>query len=351
MEASGLPMLVELDGVPSRGYRLGAGIKILSGAAAGRQLYCINAAGTLFLGHGAGEAANLRFTGVRAGDRAHLHNREFLAYCYYYRHHLLDQAEYDFLRLNGRPIYPQHGHPEASPFMGVLHTGEFPGKKMLWVHHTHDASLWPPQGLGMKRNVERVNGLEKGRNMFRLRWTENAEHVPPAMAASPAKRANNTWLVDYQPIIEQSLVDLGAWVEQGVEPAETQFEYRDGAVVLPPTAQTRGGIQPVVAVTANGAARAEVARGATVNLEVRAAVPTGAGTIIAVKWDFDGSGRFPESAPVDGKSRELTLSSSHRFDEPGTYFVTALVEAHRDGDIKATSRRIPNVASARVVVK
>jgi hypothetical protein len=347
--AAELPMAIELKDVP-KGYRLGAGIKFLNGQAAGRQLYCISAAGKLFLCDGEGEASNLRFTGVRPGDEVHLDNRAFLAYCYYYRHHLLNHTEYDCMRLNGKPIFEQHPLPEMSPFMGVLHSGQFEGK-LMWVHHTHDASLWPPQGLGMKNNVERVNGPEKAKKMFSLRWTENAEHVPPTMAASPPNRNNNTWLINYQPVIEQCLVDLAAWVEQGIEPPDTKFEYRDGAVILPTKAAERGGIQPVVAVTANGSTRAEIAAGESVKLQVHAEVPPGAGAIISVKWDFDGSGTYPETAKVDGKSTAVTLSTTHRYDKAGTYFVTALVESHREGDLKAIARRIPNVASARVVVK
>jgi hypothetical protein len=106
----------------------------------------------------------------------------------------------------------------------------------------------------------------------------------------------------------------------------------------------------VVSVTANGGARTEVGVGAEVTLEVHAEVPPGAGTIIAVQWDFDGSGTYPESTKVDGSSADVTLSITHRFDRPGTYFPTALVESHRTGDVNATSCRLPNVASARVVV-
>ena len=43
-------------------------------------------------------------------------------------------------------------------------------------------------------------------------------------------------------------------------------------------------------------------------------------------------------------------TTTHAWERPGTYFVTALVESHRDGKVDADSRRIPNLASARVVV-
>ena len=90
--------------------------------------------------------------------------------------------------------------------------------------------------------------------------------------------------------------------------------------------------------------------GESVNLQTRVEVPPGGGFIVGVQWDFDGSGSYPKKEQLDGKARELTLSTKHSFDRPGTYFVTALAESHREGDVKATARRIPNVASARVVV-
>jgi hypothetical protein len=344
-----LPMAVEIADLPN-GYRLGAGVRVLTGSGAGRQLYCTNGVGNVLMCDGAGEASNLRFSGVLAGDEVHVDNRPFLAYCYYYRHHIRQGVEWDCLRLDGQPIFEQHPQPEMSPFMGVLHTGRFDGK-MLWVHHTHDASLWPSQGTGMKKNIEREIGPEEARKQFRLRWTQNAEHVPPAMAGGTPERATNTWLINYQPVIEQSLADLTAWVEHGVEPSGTNFELRDGRIILPATAAERAGIQPVVDVTANGGSRAEIAVGDSVDLQVHAEVPAGAGTVVSVRWDFDGSGTYPEGLEVDGVSTEVTLSTTHIYDRPGTYFATALVESHRDGDLKATSRRIPNLASARVVVR
>ncbi len=343
-----IPFAVELADVPD-GYVLGTGVRILSGAAAGRQLYAISGVGDVLLCDGEGEASNLRFSGVLPGDDVHVDNRVFLAFCYFYRHHILPFAEYDSLRVDGVPLYPQYEVPESSPFMGTLHTGRFNGK-MLWIHHTHDASLWPSQGIGMKNNVERERGPDGAREHFRLRWTENAEHVPPGMAASPPNRRNNTWLIEYSPVLEQSLLDLAAWVEDGTDLTETAFEYTDGKVTLPPTAAARGGIQPVVKVTANGSARAEVAVGEPVRLDVHTEVPPGAGSIIAVRWDFDGSGTYPFSHDVDGSSSTMDLSTTHAYDRPSTYFATAMVESHREGDVGAAHRRIPNVASARVVV-
>jgi len=171
------------------------------------------------------------------------------------------------------------------------------------------------------------------------------------MVPSLPNRAANTWLIDYMPFIEQSLADVIDWVEQGIEPVDTAFDFADGKVFLSPDAAQRRGIQAVIAVTANGEERTEVRVGEAVTLELQATVPPGAGTIVAADWDFDGTGTFPfRHADVDGTATTVTLSTTHTFDRSGEYFVTGRVHSHRDGNVDVASCRIPNVAQARVVV-
>lgn len=175
------------------------------------------------------------------------------------------------------------------------------------------------------------------------------------MATSPPGRDNTAWLIDHQPVVEQCLADLAAWVEDDVQPVGTSFTLQDGRIVLPPTAAERQGIQPVVRVRANGQGRTEVAVGDDVSIECHAEVPPTAGTIIGLKWDFDGSGTYPETAKVDGAAAAVTVATSHRFDAPGTYFVTAfvtaLVESHADGDGRRSPRRVSGVLGRRAVVR
>jgi hypothetical protein len=344
-----LPMAVELEGI-DRGYRLGARVMPVTGAAKGRKLYCASHAGNVLYCDGEGEANLLRFRDVLPGDEVHVDNRKFLAYHYFARHHLMDDMQFDALRVDGVPIYPQHPVPVQSPLMGVGYSGLYRGK-LIWVHHTKDSSLWPPQGVIYRDAVVRAQGEEGARERFRLRWIENAEHGPSMMVPSLPNRASNTWLIDYMPYIEQSIADLIAWVEDGVEPVDTAFEWIDNKVILSPDATERRGIQAVVAVTANGAERAEVGVGEPVTLELRAAVPPGAGTIVEADWDFDGTGVFPfRHSEVDGTAASVTLSTTHAFERPGEYFVTGRVHSHRDGKVDAPSCRIPNLAQARVVV-
>jgi PKD domain-containing protein len=152
-------------------------------------------------------------------------------------------------------------------------------------------------------------------------------------------------------MIEESLAALVDRVEHDITPLGTNYVYHDGQVTLPKNAHERGGIQPVVAVTASGAPRADICAGDTVNLEVHAALALGAGKITRVEWDFDGSGTYPsEDSSLDGKATEVKLSATHQYGRPGTYFATARVTSHRHGDRDATHGRIPNLGQARIFV-
>jgi hypothetical protein len=348
MNGLDLPVVVELEGV-GNGYRLGCGLQFTSGKAAGRRLYCIQEIDELWLCDAAGEANLERFTGVEVGDTVHLDNRAFLAFCYYYRHHAMSDPAFDFLKVDGAPIYPQHPVPKQSPLMGVPYSGKYDGK-LLWIHHTHDSSLWPPQGVVYREAVRRAQGEQGLRERFCQQWTQNAEHIPVAFAPSDPRRASTTWLVDYHPIIEQGLADLARWCEDGIRPAETVFDYTEGKITLPATARERGGVQPVVHVTVNGAVRAEVRAGEPVTVSAVVEVPAAGGGITRLEWDFDGTGIFPASEAVDGTATSATFATTHTYDTPGTHFVTARVASHRDGDVATPYRQLINVASARVVV-
>ncbi len=342
---------IVLEQVP-KGYMIGAGLAISSGAAAGRTLYCTSQAGSTYLGNAIDQAGNLRFAGVKQGDTIKITNRPFLAYCSWYKHHVVaDDQGFANEMLDGKPLYPQRSvQVPATIFSGGRNTAKFEGK-MLWYQHTHDTAVWPAPAFYYRDEIIKAQGEKGARDRYRLRFTEYAHHIPAPGIPKSTPPVPTTRLINYMPHIEQGLHDLAAWDEKGVEPAETHADYRDGKVVLPPTAAGRGGIQPVVHATANGSARADVKTGQPVTFAVDAAVPPGAGALIAVEWDFDGLGAYPFKHPgIDGKSRALKLSTTHAFDKPGTYFPAVRAVSHRDGDVGATSLRIANLGRVRVVV-
>ena len=280
----------------------------------------MNTCGDLFFWDGRRESNILRFTDVAVGDKVHIDNRAFLAFCYSYRHHISPDPAFDFLRLNGAPIYPQHGLPLQSPLMGVPYCGQYEGK-LLWVHHTHDSSLWPPQGVIYEEATIRSQGAQRAKERFCLRWTENAEHISPAFLPTSSKRATTTWLIDYMPIIEQSLVDLCDWAEKGIVPAGTTYQFSDGKVTLPATAGERGGIQPVVSVTVNGSSRADVKVQLSGNFAARGgSAAASVISIIAVEWSLDGSGAFTSEPGINGQGAKPQAIEDPRLCEARSVF-------------------------------
>jgi hypothetical protein len=61
-------------------------------------------------------------------------------------------------------------------------------------------------------------------------------------------------------------------------------------------------------------------------------------------------GTFPFSHDVDGTATNGKLSATHPYHQAGTRLATARVTSHHSGNAAAISRRITNLASARIVV-
>ena len=132
--------------------------------------------------------------------------------------------------------------------------------------------------------------------------------------------------------------------------ASTTYEVADGQVIVPRDAAERGGIQPVVSLTADGHPRADVVVGEEVTLRATAQVPDRTGAIVALEWDVDGDGRFPVAEPI-AVADTVVVERRHSFSQPGTYFPTVRVAAHREGDPHSRYARVQNLARVRVVVR
>ena len=182
-------------------------------------------------------------------------------------------------------------------------------------------------------------------NNFRLWYTDNADHGGPPNTAAQAIT------VGYHGVLQQALRDLAVWVEQGIPPpASTNYQVVDTQVLVPPTARERRGVQPVVTLTADGGARADVAAGTTVSFSAVAEVPPNTGDIVAAQWDFLGLGTYPVSATIGTPRPKVTLTATHTYTSPGTYFPVIRVTSQRQGDPNTHYGLIQNLARARVVV-
>jgi hypothetical protein len=339
--SGGVPLGIRVAGLDA-GTLTGVKVTVDEGSAAGREWYCFMVVGDVLIPTGEGSFFDPDLVAdITQGDAITVDNRDFLAYCYSDRHEARDPLSFAQFTVVGTPIYPQR--PEVPSHLAW--TGVF-GGKMILQQHLMDRPCWPPVAIRYHRSVLEHFG-DRTDDQFRIWWTDKAQHVPPAPGTPDA-----TLSIWYVGIVSQGVRDVIAWAEDGTPPARTMdYEYVDGQVLLPSVADDRGGIQPVVSATANGAAAANVAAGENVELAFTAEVPTGWGTVIGAEWDFDGSGTFASPIEgIDGRERIVQRLVSHRFDVPGTHFATVRVTSHRDGDVSARTERIENLARVRIVV-
>ena len=259
----------------------------------------------------------------------------------YYRHQVppADQGydAFDVLRgRDGLPRYPQRAllvGPLISS--GVTGGGTYTGKingKVIVVDNLVDSDAFPWHAAWYARRIA------SGDN-FRLYYNDNADHLEGPVTGAKANR-----IVSYDPIVEQALRDVAAWAERGIAPPRsTGYDLIDGQVTVPASAIRRRGIQPVVDLAVRGRDRVEVKAGGRVDFVGTVQTPPGAGVIVAAGWDFTGSGDFVPAAPA------LTMRGSHRFTEPGTYYVSLKVASSRSGHVEPFAQ-VENLDRVRVVV-
>jgi hypothetical protein len=252
-------------------------------------------------------------TKLAVGDELVLENRGYLAACHRHRYYpeRLPKAFYGETEVTG----------------GIPFTGRFHGK-MIVVNAATDGTVPPFAGILYDRKVKDAYG-DNADDRFRLWWVDNTGHSG-RMGPPGAVPITSTRVIDYWGTICQALSDVVDWVERGVEPAaDTSYRYEQGQLELPASATDRHGVQPVVVAAANGGTRAEVGVGDEVTLEARIDLPPGGGVITSVDWDFDGSGHFGNEQVIEPGHTQLRVSTTHRFDEPGTYFPCVYVVARR----------------------
>jgi hypothetical protein len=287
-----------------------ASVQIETGASAGQQLTCYGTFGDVAVVGGSGA---YHANALAEGDKVRLNNRSYLAACH--RHRYPERRPLE-LHLGSARV-------ENLPMCGRFHG------KMIMVNAALDGLATPRNGITYDRKVRATYGTAAD-SRWRLWWADNSGHTGTAGQPGP-RPVMQTRVINYRGMVSQALSDLVDWVERGVEPPpSTAYEFADGQLRLPPSAAARAGIQPVVAVTANGGKRAEVAAGEEVIFTVSAEAPPGGGVIVRVEWDFDGAGLFAtREADVGSPQTVLRATTTHRFAQPGTYFPAVRVVAQR----------------------
>lgn len=343
----GFPRQLVLAQVPARDIA-DAHLVMLDGASAGSSIPIATVDGRrIGFAYAADQAAA---NGIRVGDRVRIDNAWALALQTYHRHQVPTPDLYgwnQFRGSDGTPVYPQRevmiGPIGAAGTAGSIPDGGIDGR-MLVVECLMDIDALAWQADWYRGKVRAALGAASD-EQFALYYIDHAQHDNPQTAAARAHT------VSFSGALQQALRDVSAWVEQGRRPSSTRYEIVDSQVVVPAGAVERGGIQPVVALTANGAVRADVAVGEAVEFRAMVEVPPDAGVVVAAEWDFEGVGNFPQAAPLDERAPCVSLTATHQYARPGTYFAVLRVASHRDGDAASTYARVQNLARVRVVVR
>jgi hypothetical protein len=153
---------------------------------------------------------------------------------------------------------------------------------MILLESIMDREAFAWQADWYRNKVKEAQGNNTDNN-FRLWYTDHALHGDITIEDDPTRT------VSYLGILQQALLDISTWVEKGIAPAATtNYKIVDGQVVIPPTANERRGIQPVVTVKANGGKRADVKVGQPVTFTAEVEVPKGMGKVVAAAWHFEG---------------------------------------------------------------
>jgi hypothetical protein len=185
------PVSLVLEGGPEPSRLMGATFRVTSGAAEGRVFDCTGLAA-------GGIAATLNpvgIAGIAVGDTVEFDNADLLAFAYHHRHYLDDAyPEMAQFFVDGRPVHAQR---ERGLSRIAMPTGRFDGK-MILVQNSADKECWPNCARAYVRSVEAALG-PRTNDRFRIWWTQNAPHVPPA---DPAGR---TRLIDYAGMYNQGL--------------------------------------------------------------------------------------------------------------------------------------------------
>lgn len=339
---------VRLAKVPTIDYFLGGELLPQSGDMAGKRLFLDHVKDDVVL---FGIANPAEIAELEVGDTVVVDNSNFLAMETYHRHQVPgpDFPVWDqFRNEDGTPAYPQRqmllGPLFTRSTSGSTMTGEFDGK-MILVASLWDREAMPWQADWYYQRAAKHLGARANDNL-RLWYNDHAVHGDHPEGEDPSR------IVGYMGMLQQALRDVAAWVETGTAPPQsTAYEIEDGQVIVPDTAAARKGVQPVVNLTVGGGERIVVKTGQPVTFKGTIGVPPGAGSIVGVSWDFEGNGKFESGKPVQPGASSATVSATHRYDRPGTYFVGLMGSAQRQGDAETPYARAENLDRVRVIVE
>lgn len=368
---------IELEEVPQGEdlYLKGVNIGFETGAAVGKNMLLGDIRGkgiTIGMCYGMDDMVQV-LKSIRPGDILTLDNSDYIAVQSYYRHQVPPDAAFhawdQFRKEDGTPAIPQREDIMGPGFCGTgtVQEGSIQGKVIL-TQSLMDESTCPWCGDWYRSAVRKYKGSEDD---FRIYYYDRCLH-------GDVSSLDTDMIVNYLGGLKQALLDVSDWVERGIEPRlSSVYEMEGGCVHIPETAKERKGLQPVVALTANGEVCAHVKIGETVTLTAVAEVPEGAGAMTELQFTFsdpmfgtyakkDQGGDYNAFLPQGRSARTVgelktyvtedglnagTATVTTSYDKPGTYFATAFAKSQRNGDKDEVFTQVKNLARARIIVE
>jgi hypothetical protein len=279
---------------------------------------------------------------LKVGSKVRVNNRFILAMYFYPRYsNMPGGRSYDQYRnADGSAKYPQRkdisvlSHSNYRTMGGRVETGAITTKVMI-IEGRGDNLSWPIFNASYAERIRRTLG-PKANDMMRFYLHDNGRHA--FGGGEPG-------------IFQQSMQDLMAWAEKGIAPPpSTNYTIRNGQVIPPDNAAERGGLQPVMNLTANGVARATVGVNQPVNLASKIEMPPNTGQVVQYNWTIDG--KADPMTVVDKPQPLVNANRTISFPAPGTYVVRLTVNGQRDGLVNpANQTLLQNFKEVRVVVQ
>ncbi len=308
---------------------------------------------------------------LEIGDTVMVDNSRALASLFMHRHFGPGPEFYAWNQYRdeqGQYIYKQRpmllGPIFTRGAAGCLPSGNIHGK-MILLESLYDREAYPWQADWYRNEIIKNKGQEFCDQNFRVWFTDRCTHGGVDDA---------TQVISYNPIIQQALLDVSRWVEQGIEPSpSTTYQVVDTQVEIPAIATNRGGVQPSVIVTAHDQKRVEVKVDETVMLHVVAHCPKGTGSIVRAELCLGeranlyapgpkGNAAVLQCPPVtyadidlstavySNYGEQVELDIPVKYSDVGTYFPTIRVTSSRNGKAETFSQ-IQNLDRVRVIVE